>query len=244
MENKNSNNIFSFSFSVLSFVLDCLFPKFCVGCGQEGQWICQKCYQEIIFIKNPTCPKCNHLTERGQFCSQHKKNTQLTGLITCAYYENGPLKEAIHTYKYEGVFDIASDLSDILIKTLKHFSLNKNYLVIPVPLHRKKKAARGYNQSELMAKNVAKHYQLELINQKLIRTKYSVRAQMELSQKQREQNVVDCFGWLGSQYELRGKKIILIDDVYTTGATLNECAKVLRHDAGAKEIWGLTLAKV
>lgn len=226
------------------FFLDYLFPKNCVGCGREGQWICQKCYKEIIFIKNPTCPKCNRLTQRGQFCPKHRKETHLTGLITCAYYENGPLKEAIHTYKYEGVFDISNDLSDILIKTLEHFSLNKNYIIIPVPLHKKKKASRGYNQSELLAKIVAKHFQLELNNQKLVRAKHTNRAQMELSQKEREQNVIDCFQWLGEKDGLKDKKIILIDDVYTTGATLNECAKVLRQNAGAKEIWGLTLAKV
>jgi len=226
---------------LFDYILDLLFPKYCVGCNKEGTWLCSQCQGKIILIKKPTCPNCLTLTEKGQFCPRCRKNTSLTGLIVAAYYKEGPLKEAIHTFKYDGVFDLAKDLGKILVGVLKERNLAKKFVIVPIPLHYKRQAKRGFNQAELLAQQVQNDFGWE-INKALVRNKQTQKTQAELSGAARRKNVKNIFSWQGGE-ELKNKSILLIDDVYTTGATLNECAKILRQDAHAKEIWGLVLAK-
>lgn len=253
---------------IVNFILDLLFPKHCVGCDKEGSWLCNKCANDIVKIKTPICPTCQKITLYGQFCPKCRAKTNLTGVIVAAYYEEGPLKEAIHTYKYEGVFDLASDLGKLLCDKLnllpptlirlaserpefhRRTRWNKvGVVMIPVPLHKKRKAQRGYNQAELLARQInIKNERLKtknglILTQKLIRHKYQKKSQTELSGSARRKNLVNCFSWVGDKNELKGKIVFLVDDVYTTGSTLNECAKILRRDAGVKEVWGLVLAK-
>jgi ComF family protein len=226
--------------SFYNFLLDLIFPKYCVGCGKEGVWLCKDCKEKIIYIKNPTCPSCNRLTSNGKFCNRCRSDSYLTGVIVAAYYNEGPLKEAIHNYKYNLIFDLKHELSDILSETLNKRWNKKAYLV-PVPLHKKRKAERGFNQSELLTEEICKKFNFILIKNKLVRKKYTTQ-QVKLSGKKRRQNMIGAFGWIGGK-EIKNKTIILVDDVYTTGATLQECAKMLRL-AGAREIWALVLAKV
>jgi len=235
---KEKNNIF---YRFYQYVLDIIFPKYCVGCGLEGKWICQKCMQKIIFVNNQACFACNRLTSQGKFCQKCRTKTNLTGLITSAYYHEGPLKEAIHTYKYNFAYDLAHDLAKILLSTLRHVGWNKKALLVAVPLHKKRKAQRGFNQSEILAKIISAYFDYPIIKDKLIRTKFT-KPQVELTGAKRKTNIKGIFAWIGKN-EIKGKTIILVDDVCTTGSTLEECAKVLRK-AGAKEIWGLVLAKI
>jgi ComF family protein len=229
------------------FVLDLLFPKFCVGCSSEGKWLCEVCAKKIIQIKTPTCPTCQRVTPNGQFCQRCRSKSNLTGLIVAAYYEEGPLKEAIHTFKYDKIFDLADDLGKLLSGSLDRSLMDKwtvrRTVIISVPLHKKRLAERGFNQAELLAKHIAGNSKWLQINSKLIRHKYQKKSQAELSGSARRKNLEDCFSWTGDQDELNGKIVILIDDVYTTGSTLNECAKTLRSQANAREVWGLVLAK-
>lgn len=228
------------------FILDLLFPKFCLSCQKEGKWICAECYNKIVFIKKPTCPSCNRINKQGKFCRRCQDKSNLTGLISAAYYGDNLIKEAIHTFKYEGVFDLAKDLGQILQNRLNLIPFRKcnevGVVIIPVPLHKKRKAKRGYNQAELLAKQIANNQWL-IANNKLIRIKHTEKSQAELSGKARRQNVKGVFVWRGRKNELKAKKVLLIDDIYTTGATLEECAKVLREQAEVKEIWGLVIAK-
>jgi ComF family protein len=221
-------------------ILDIVFPKFCVGCGKEGVWICPKCQDKIILIKKPTCPKCMRLTKNGQFCDRCRSKSSLTGVVVAAYYGDGPLKELIHGFKYDGLFDIKEVLGKYLTLTLTE-KFKKQAVLIPVPLHKKRLAERGYNQSHLLATEVAKSINYQVLDKKLIRKKYT-NPQVTFSGANRKKNIRDAFYWIGED-EIDSKTIILVDDVYTTGATLEECAKVLRN-AGAREIWGLVLAKV
>lgn len=224
----------------VNFVLDLLFPKYCVGCGVEGVWICDKCKKEIILIQKPTCPKCNQLVKRGKFCKRCRPNSNLTGVHVAAYYNEGPLKEAIHNFKYNYISDLKYDLGQILITTLKSYFL-KSSILIPVPLHKKRKAERGYNQSQLLALEISERLHLQIIDNKLVRNIFTT-PQVKLSGRERKNNIKNAFVWKGKD-EIRGKNVILVDDVYTTGATLQECAKILRN-SGARQIWGLVLAKV
>ncbi len=228
-------------FKIKEFILDTIFPKYCVGCGLEGIWLCQKCKSKIIHIKSPTCPYCKRLTKIGQVCPRCRKKSNLNGVIIAAYYEDGPLKEAIHTFKYDGVFDLKKDLGEILVESLKKRNIKTNFVVISVPLHKYRLAQRGYNQAELLASLLAKSFNYKIIKNKLKRNKNKA-PQITLSKKDRIENVKGIFGWIGDNKEIKNKKIILVDDVFTTGSTLEECARVLRSN-GAREVWGLVLAK-
>jgi ComF family protein len=226
---------------IKDFFLDLIFPKFCVGCKKEGEWFCISCKKKIIYIKSPACPYCNRLTKAGQLCSRCREKSALTGVIISAYYENGPLKEAIHTLKYDGVFDLKYDLSQLLIKAINFRKLEKKFILIPVPLHKIRKAERGYNQTELLVDEISKEIGFPIIKNKLLRIKNKA-PQITLSGAERRNNVKGIFKFNGGAEKIKNKNIILVDDVFTTGSTLEECAKILREN-GAKEVWGLVLAK-
>jgi len=228
---------------IIDFLLDLLFPKFCVGCNVEGEWICNKCQEKIVYIKSPLCPKCNRVSEYGKICPKCKKKSKLNGLITATYYIDGPIKEAIHTYKYDGVFDLKYELSNILLKSINNYKciFDKNWIVIAVPIHKKRFAIRGYNQSELLAKIISKKLNIPLQNNLLIKSTYNPKTQAKSNKKERLISLINSFSWVG-QNEIKNKKILLVDDVYTTGATMEECAKILKTN-GAKQVWGLAIAK-
>jgi len=232
-----ASNILSFC---IAFFFDLLFPKNCIGCGKETRWICDECKRRIIYIKNPFCPKCNRLSPNGKVCRRCRDKSYLTGLIVAAYYNEGPLKEAIHAYKYEYIFGVHEELGKIITEA---FYKNKfsSCVIIPIPLHKKRQTQRGFNQSELLAKYLSSKTKNKLLVKKLVRLK-NTEPQIELSGRKRRENIKDAFSWKGKD-EIINQKVLLIDDVYTTGSTLEECAKVLKS-AGAKEIWGIVLAKV
>jgi ComF family protein len=180
------------------------------------------------------------LTKNGQFCTRCRSKSSLTGVVVAAYYGDGPLKELIHGFKYDGLFDIKEVLGKYLTLTLAE-KFKKQAVLIPVPLHKKRLVERGYNQSHLLAVEVAKNTNYQVLDKKLIRKKYT-NPQVTFSGAKRKENMRDAFFWAGKD-EIESRIVILVDDVYTTGATLEECAKVLKN-SGAKEVWGLVLAKV
>jgi len=109
---------------------------------------------------------------------------------------------------------------------------------MPVPLSKKRLKWRGFNQAEIIANILADNFKLEIDAKNLKRIK-NTKPQAKLNERERRNNLADCFSWLGDK--LNGRNIILVDDVATTGSTLNECAKVLKQ-AGASEVWGLVVA--
>ena len=132
-----------------------------------------------------------------------------------------------------------SFLNNIFNKQDSDIFNKQDILIIPVPLYSRRLRWRGFNQAEEMAKIVAKNSNYEIDNNSLVRTK-NKKAQAKLDEKQRRKNIENCFSWNGEN--LKNKNIILLDDVVTTGATLDECAKVLKQN-GAHRVWGLVIAK-
>lgn len=223
--------------------LDCVFPKSCVGCSKSDTYLCERCKQKIVTIQSPTCLGCGKLKPRGKYCKTCRPKVDLTGVVIAAHYEEGPLKEAIHTFKYDFVYDLYEELSTFLAEALIRNNFKKNYIVTYVPLHRSKENWRGFNQSKLLAKKVSETLNFELI-ESVLEKKKNTKRQIELKKAERFKNVEDTFQ-ASAKYvdKVKGKRIILVDDVITTGATLNECAKILRKKLGAKEVWGLVLGK-
>jgi competence protein ComFC len=236
---------------IKDFSLNLFFPKFCLGCQKEGTYLCGDCralldisqFNYCLCNKNPLrlppdqksgkCPKC-----------QDKK---LAGLyFALPYKEKDLTRKLIYQFKYQPYLkDLAETLASLIVEHLILSNKNteeiwRNSGLIPVPLDKKKLKARGYNQSEELAKELSKIMKIPVISGNLIKIK-PTKPQMELSKEEREINLKDAFQ-IKNPADLAEKKMFLVDDVYTTGSTMEECAKVLRK-AGAKQVWGITIAR-
>lgn len=223
-----------------NYFLDLIYPKECVGCGIEGFWICPRCEQEIIAIKLPYCPNCKTLNNDGRFCQNCRHKYKLSGIIISAHYKFGPLREAIHSYKYDGIFELENYFRPLLIARLKNNLPQGDKIVVPIPLYYKKEMKRGFNQAERLAKIIAQEFNLPLENKALKRTK-ETEAQMSLKKKERRENIASAFKVI-TKNKIKNKTILLVDDVATTGLTLDEAAKVL-IESGAKKVWGVVIAQ-
>lgn len=218
--------------------LDLIFPRFCVGCGLEGAWLCNKCKKDIIEVLAQICPDCGRLSQNGRYCPRCRKGKSLKGIIVAAYYEEGAIREVVHNFKYNSVTELSDILARLLINAYKKANL-KIDLITFAPLHPKRLAQRGYNQAEILAQKLSLKTGTELKN--LLKKTRSTKRQVEMSGKNRRKNLIGAFVLNGKQ-NIKNKKILIVDDITTTGATLNECALVLKNK-GAKEIWGLVVAR-
>lgn len=214
------------------FILDLLFPLQCLGCGQEGEWLCFGCLNKI---------ECN-----CDFEITDSSWRVLAGVIVAGFSEDKLLKSLIYKFKYNFIKDLANSLSQLMVNKIlilkqRGFkALFEELIIIPVPLHQKRFRWRGFNQAELLAKEVASSFGWQMRVEILKRTKHT-KAQMKLRRKKRLGNIKDAFE-INNKIDLRDKAILLVDDVLTTGATMEECAKVLRQ-AGASQVWGLVLCR-
>jgi ComF family protein len=242
------NNLANHASKLRDFVLDILFPVECAGCGREGEWLCLTCFNKIKFKNYQYCLHCKKENEFGRFCPGCRPFYNLDGVLIAGDYDNRLIAKLIKNLKYNFVRDVAEDLGKFLILFLQNLNSESGFgevvlaggnLIIPVPLHNKRRRWRGFNQAELIAREVSGYFKLELSADKLIRIKYKT-PQIKLSEAERKSNIIGCFGWRGEN--LNGRDVVLIDDIVTTGATLNECAKVLKQN-GAGKVWGLAAAK-
>lgn len=154
----------------------------------------------------------------------------------------GVLKEVLHLFKFERRKNLGSALSLLLYETLTSHWKDVDFdVIIPVPLHKKRRKERGFNQSEVLVRKLGGHCGVPVSCNNLIRVKYTL-PQVGLSDKKRATNVKNAFS-IKNPAELSAKRVLLVDDVFTTGATISECGRVLLH-AGAREVYVLTLARV
>jgi ComF family protein len=224
-----------------NFFLNLFFPKRCVGCGQPGSFVCFECAGKIEMIKTATCSKCGKITKFDEFCSncRQRLKTNLKGLIVAAKYDVGPTKEMIHHLKYSGFTELVPLLSEIIIHRIKNNLPKKDLIIVPVPLHKKREAQRGFNQAELIGRELSKR--LDIPGGLALSRTRNTQSQVKLVRKDRKDNLVGAFACEDPEI-ICNKCVLLIDDVTTTGTTLEECTKVLRKN-GAREVWGVVIAK-
>lgn len=229
------------------FFIDLLFPKECLNCRQPGVYLCQKCLAKIQLNDKFYCVICKKTSPLNYLCRQCQPNHYLKAVWVCADYNNQILHDLIHNLKYRYVEQVSHELTKIMSayliknKIFENFAINKdNTVICSVPLHHKRYLKRGFNQAELIAKNISQifniPYQGILIRQKNTQT------QVELNKQQRQDNVKDAFAINSKIADISNKKIILIDDVVTTGSTLKECAKVLAANR-CDDVYGLVAAQ-
>lgn len=222
-----------------SVALDLLYPKWCVGCGKEGSFICSSCCQSLPRIMPPLCPRCGRPQASGILCSTCVSWLAAIDGIRSPFQFDGVMRKAIHQLKYRNLRAIAGPLAGLLSDCLTAYCMPADVLV-PVPLHSKRLRERGYNQSGLLARDLAKLAGLLVIDSCLIRKRLAPPQAGTQNVKERRDNVVDAF--VCQDYRLKGSQVLLIDDVTTSGATLDACAAALK-DAGAASVWGLVLAR-
>ncbi|MDD3887998.1 MAG: phosphoribosyltransferase family protein [Patescibacteria group bacterium] len=229
---------------IQNFCLDTLFPIECISCSEEGKFLCDHCFEDLELNRKQDCPKCHKETKLGNFCKECKNTSRLNGVIVSASYENDLLQKTIHTLKYKYIEELAKPLGNILISglrmTLFKDKIDNDYIILPIPLHKKKFRERGFNQAELLGLEVAKYFKLACLNNVIIRIK-NTKSQMSLNPIYRRKNIKGAFVCNKPEF-IKDKKIILVDDVCTTSSTLEECAKAI-YDYGPREIWGLVLAR-
>lgn len=220
---------------IINFFLDLFFPKKCLGCNKAGTYICDSCLDKI---------------ELAQIDKQQKP-ANLDCLIWAVPYSNPLIKELIRIFKYHYIKELAKPLSRLLITQCGRSHFPHDAVVVPVPLHKRKLRERGFNQAKLLAEEVAEYFSLPLETGVLTRKKYTPQQARKKSDKERKEALKNAFEIskdfmkkcvTENENLLKDKIVILVDDVFTTGSTMSEAAKVLKQ-AGAKEIWGLVIAK-
>lgn len=229
---------------IKTIILDLLFPLFCLGCGKEGAYLCEKC-RILLHTVPPICFVCGKMvTGRGKVppgrtCASCQKHSSVYAFFSPYLFENEVIRELIHALKYKRARSIAPVLGGLLSGYLKRFSVSLplGALLIPIPLQKNRFRVRGFNQSELIASHMLIPAARNTAT--LIKTKQTM-PQTELSGDERRTNVAGAFAVINPG-TVQGKIILLVDDVKTTGATIEEAARTLKK-AGAKRIWVITVA--
>jgi len=238
----------------LSHLIDIIYPPRCHICGHFLSHdkdrhllphLCNNCLANLTHVTHPMCTICGlpFPTSTGQdhLCENCLRKRPWYNFVRAPYFYSSPLMEAIQRFKYNSETHLISSLGALLSSFAKEWVPNpNNFLTIPVPLHRRRLRERGFNQSLLLAKVLASYLGTQLDYLSLIRKRYT-RAQTGLKREERRKNVKDAFSVLNSEI-IEDKNIILVDDVFTTGHTLNECARTLKK-SGAIAVICLTLAR-
>lgn len=218
--------------------LDLLFPPICGGCGQPGVHWCDNCLRLTKKIKPPICEICGQPMGVNMKCNRCSSTVpQFTHLRSWALYE-GPVREAIKRLKYRQNMSLGVILADPLVDLLDDLGWEVD-LVIPVPLGVARLRERGYNQAVLIARPLSLRIGTPCLTDGLIRVR-DTRSQVGLSFIQRQKNVENAFE--GVEKKISGRRVLLVDDVATSSATMNACAGALLA-AGAQDVLGLTIAR-
>jgi len=219
--------------------VDSFFPRRCVGCGKVGDFLCPECVAKLPRLMPPFCPRCGRPQASGIVCPGcWQRPTEIDGIRSPFRFDE-VIRKAIHELKYRNLRAISPRLAALLADYLKAKPLPGEALV-SVPLHPRRLRERGYNQSSLIAAELGNRIDLPVIEDCLIRVKQAQPQVKAVDVEERRMNVADAF--VCRDERVSGKQIILIDDVCTSGATLESCAAALKNSR-AKSVWGLTLAR-
>lgn len=231
-------------------LLELLYPlgKTCAVCGRINEdhrftQLCDRCFDRMVIIRKPICQRCGRpmRLEDSNYCPECSGSGHFfNSYVRAVGLYRGYLREVILAFKYRGRPELAEPLGELLTARFISESVFSSVdALVPVPLHPERHLIRGYNQAELLAKRVGRSCRLPVLTQVLRRDRVT-QVQNRLSRHERLTNVKGAF-LVGLPGAIRGKSLLLIDDILTTGFTANECAKTLLA-AGAKRVCTLTLA--
>ena len=229
-------------------LLDALFPPRCAGCARWSRAVfCPDCTSQLVRIRSPLCDCCgapfDPLAFPAPICARCRAKAPDFRAARAVFAFEGPLRESIHRLKYQHKSALAPRLAPFLATTLGEEPVLRDFdpqFLVPIPLHPSRLKKRGFNQSFLLANELSKL--LGVPTRELLLRSRDTLPQIGLNASDRAKNVRGAFEAARQVKTWQGKRILLIDDVFTTGATLNEAAKTLRQ-AGASAVCTLTLAR-
>ena len=236
-----TTNLRPYASRFFNSLLEVVLPVHCLGCGSGSTFLCAQCVGSFPRLEPPFCNVCADPGVNGTCRScQNLVNAGLLGIqgVRAPYLMEGLVREAVHGFKYRNCRVAAPALASALAQYLQDNPL-PGELLAPVPLHRKKLRERGYNQAGLLARELAKITGMPMDGNLLARTRHAPAQAFSASRQQRQENIREAFQ---CRRDVSGEGIILVDDVCTTGSTLNACARALQ-EAGAGSVWGLALAR-
>ena len=220
-------------------IAELIFPIYCLVCGIDGKFLCENCFQTLERLPNQLCISCQKPVPFGKTHPDCSSKNKLDGIISALPYSNPKVANLIETYKYKFINELSPDFSNFILEAVTNQGLTgyfQDFIIMPVPLHKRRFAWRGFNQAELLARQLSKDLSIPADSDLVKRIKFTT-PQTTLKKEKRLENIQNAFG---VTKPVSGK-YLLVDDVVTTGATLNEIAKQLKK-SGATEVWAVTVA--
>jgi ComF family protein len=225
---------------VAQAALNLLFPPRCAGCRKPGTEFCDECAKTLVPTGSVVCTSCGEPLSRPGLCLHCKAGPRAFRHVRSAFRFEGPLRQAVHALKYEKRRSVAAPLAGFMGMQLAGPD-RAGMLLCAVPLHPGRQKERGFNQSAELARYLGQQWGVVCLPDHVLQRIRATERQVELDQAARQANVEGAFG-VSDSAQVLGRGIILVDDVCTTGATLDACAQALRS-AGASVVDGVTLAR-
>jgi ComF family protein len=240
----------------LGWVVDWLYPPRCRACagrilGRDAEYFCRRCWEQILLVCHPLCNRCGRpfpdAAGEDHTCAVClSREPQFVAARAWACYpreelEEHPLRRVVQKFKYGRKVSLGKPLGQLMARGCREF-LNgfQADLIVPVPLHRKRLRWRGFNQSLVLARQIGRAYDIPA-DPFVLRRDHETAPQTQLDEDARRRNVRGAFA-LNPDRSVDSKSVLLVDDVYTSGATVNECSRILKRN-GAKQVFVLTLAR-
>lgn len=223
-------------------ILGIIYPKTCRFCGKVSEKeLCDVCAKKVIYIEEPRCKCCGKPVRYAEqeYCYDCQKNTHAYEQGKSLWIHKMPVSLSIYQFKYKnrriyGEF-YAKEMARLYGNLIRFWGVE---VIVPIPLHRRKKRLRGYNQAAVIAKELGKIMGIPVDCNSIVRNRYT-RPQKELNDKERKQNLKQAFSVTNKWKNY--KRVLLIDDIYTTGSTIDTVAEELKKN-GVQKVWFLTIS--
>ena len=219
--------------------LELLFPSRCMGCERGGTFLCDACIEDLPRADSPRCWRCWSPQPGSGLCPQCYAAPPPFDGLRSAFVYRGVARSLVHGLKYRGMMSLAPPMAALLAEVALDFDLDAD-IIVPVPLSGLRHRTRGYNQASELAKHLGRELDVPVRPRALERPRHTPPQARTASALERRRNVQGAFR--SEDPAVEGNRIILVDDVTTTGATLSACAEALQR-AGADSIWCLTFAR-